>query len=80
MRNTQTLIDYQKLRSFAKRERWSARQIAMATGISSNTVGNIFKGTTEPRASSLKRICDLIGLPIDQAFLGAEDSAANQKL
>jgi len=75
MRNANTLIDYQKIESFAKRERWNARQIALATGISSNTVGNIFKGTTEPRASSLKRICDLIGLPIDQAFISAETSA-----
>lgn len=73
-------IDFNKIRERAISERWSTYKIAKQCGymMTPNTVSRILKGTTNPSAVHLKAVCDVIGLPIDQAFLEAE--TANQKL
>lgn len=62
-------VDFEKLREAAEIERLSDRAIAEKTGLSPFGVGKILRGQTEPGASNLKRICDTIGLPIDEAFI-----------
>ena len=62
-------VNFEKLQKTVVDESWTEAEIAKRTGISKYGVQKILKGETEPRASNLKRICDAIGLPIEQAFL-----------
>jgi transcriptional regulator with XRE-family HTH domain len=67
-------VDFEKLARRAKEERWSPFTIAKSTGLNPATIGLIFQGKSDPQASNLKRICDTIGLPIEEAFVS--DAAA----
>ncbi|MDI1241837.1 MAG: helix-turn-helix transcriptional regulator [bacterium] len=63
------MINCEKLRKHAVSERWSGSAIARKTGISSAAVSKILGGQVTPKADSLKKICDAIGLPIQEAFI-----------
>ena len=63
-------VDFEKLRLHAEKERWSDSAIARKTGISQPAVSKILGGRATPKADSLKKICDTIGLPIEEAFTG----------
>lgn len=62
------VVDFEKLREHAEKERWSDSAIARKTGISQPAVSKILGGRATPKADSLKKICDAIGLPISEAF------------
>lgn len=62
-------INHEKLRERAEEERWSDSAIARKTGISQAGVSKVMGGRVEPKATTLKKICDTIGLPIDEAFV-----------
>ena len=62
-------VNFKKLQRAVSNEQLTEAEIAKKTGISKYGLQKILKGETEPRASNLKRICDAIGLPIDQAFI-----------
>lgn len=62
-------IDFQKLRERAESERWSDSAIARETGLTSAGVNKVLNGKTDPRSTNLKKICDTIGLPIEEAFV-----------
>jgi len=62
-------VNFKKLQRAVSNEQLTEAEIAKKTGISKYGLQKILKGETEPRASNLKRICDAIGLPIDQAFV-----------
>lgn len=61
-------IDFQKIRDWAQRERWTDSAIARQVGMTSAGVHKILRGTTQPLAVNLKNICDTIGLPIVDVF------------
>ena len=62
-------VNFEKLQITVSREQLTETEIAKMTGISKYGLQKILKGESEPRASNLKRLCDAIGLPIDQAFV-----------
>lgn len=62
-------INTARLRQQAEDERWSDRLIAKKTGLSGTAVGKILNGKVDPAATNLKKICDTIGLPIEEAFI-----------
>lgn len=64
-----TRIDAEKLQNHAKSNRWSARQIAKEAGLSDTGVHLVLKGKVDPSATALKKICDVIGFPIEEAFI-----------
>lgn len=62
-------IDFERLRRHAEDERWNNAAIAKETGLSAVTIGKIINGKCDPQATNLKKVCDTIGLPIEEAFL-----------
>lgn len=67
-------IDFEKLQRHAEDERWNNSAIAKQTGLSTVTIGKILKGQVDPMATNLKKVCDTIGIPIEEAF--TEQAAA----
>ena len=63
------LVNADRIREHAERERWSNRKIARETGLSKEGVSRILNGEVDPGASKLKQICDVIGFPIEEAFV-----------
>lgn len=62
-------VDFKKLRRHAKANRWSSPKIAAKIGVSKSSVWSVLVGRTpDPGATTLKKICDVIGLPIEDAF------------
>lgn len=49
--------------------RWSARQLGLATGVSGAAIENWLKGDSIPSAINLKKICDVLGVDIADAFV-----------
>lgn len=64
-----SVVNFEKLRERATAEKWSDRALAKHTGISHDAVNRILKGQNDPQATNLKKICDAIGLPIQDAFV-----------
>ncbi len=62
-------VNTEKLRQQATDEKWSDRAIAQNTGLSHEAVGKILNGKVNPKATNLKKICDVIGVPIGDAFI-----------
>lgn len=62
-------INTERLRQQAEDERWSDRLIAKKVGLTPMGVSNIMRGKVDPAATNLKKICDTIGLPIEEAFI-----------
>ncbi len=62
-------IDYEKLKETAKKLRFSEGAVAKAVGISSSMVNVIFSGKNEPTATKLKKICDVLEIPIQDVFI-----------
>jgi transcriptional regulator with XRE-family HTH domain len=72
MRNV-VQINSRKIKSAAANRGLTARAIARkAGGISHAAVSGIINGATiEPGAIKLKKVCDVIGLPIEEVFTTA---------
>lgn len=68
-------VDFDKIKRVAKQNRWSGNHIAVKSGLSRAGVALILKGKSEPAAVNLKKICDVIGLPIEEAFIEFSDAA-----
>lgn len=68
-------VDFEKLRDRAKAERFGPTLLAQATGLTRATIYTLFNGVTEPSALTLKKVCDVIGLPIEEAFIEEEKVA-----
>lgn len=66
---TDLTVDHKKLRAIAEKERWSNAALAKETGLSREAISKILNGNVRPLAVSLKRICDVIGVPIEEFFL-----------
>lgn len=63
-------IDFAKLGKKAKEDRWSSYKIADKAGISAGTVLKILTGRSKnPEAINLKKVCDVIGVPIEDVFI-----------
>lgn len=62
-------IDFEKLQKHAEEERWSNAAIAKKTGLSVMGISKILKGEVDPQATNLKKVCDTIGIPIEEAFI-----------
>jgi transcriptional regulator with XRE-family HTH domain len=75
MKNTGK-VNSKKLKATAKERGYTANRVARESGVSGATVHFIFGGTVDPKASNLKRICDVLGLPIEEAFIQHKRRAA----
>lgn len=68
MKNVIT-VNFKKLKEHATSGKWSCRRIAKEAGtISHGTAWAVLEGKQDPKAATLKQICDVIGLPIEEAF------------
>jgi|GEM_PF-5469619 len=61
-------VNFKKIQKHAKENRWSGLAIAREAGISASAVSQLFKGKVEPSAVNLYKVCDVIGLPIQEVF------------
>lgn len=75
---SKTIVDFEFLKRQAELEDWSDSAIARKTGISQAGVSKIMRGSADPKATTLKKICDTIGLPIEKAFTEITDKALPQ--
>jgi transcriptional regulator with XRE-family HTH domain len=62
-------LNYEQLRYAAFRQRLSGREIARISGMSPATVCNILRGSQEPSATNLYRMCRVLGLPMELCFV-----------
>jgi transcriptional regulator with XRE-family HTH domain len=64
------VVKFRTLKRKAKEAGLSAREIASRSNgvVTHSAVASIFKGKTDPRVSTLKAICDVLGLPVEQAL------------
>lgn len=56
------------LRAATKPPRFSHRDIATACGVSPSTVGDWIEGKVLPDTTNLKRLADMLALPVDAFF------------
>jgi transcriptional regulator with XRE-family HTH domain len=57
-----------------KRRRLSQKELAGMAGVSTNTIGNMERGTSFPQRSHLVTICGLLGISLDEGHpMGDED-------
>ena len=61
-------VDHKKILEHARAEGWTDRAIAREIGLSHWSVTKALNGIVQPSAPNLKKICDAIGFPIEQAF------------
>lgn len=76
MKTQTTKVDFKRLRDHAKANRWTANAIAREIGVTPGTLYAVFRGKSEPSAATLKKVCDTIGLPIEDAFMQMRKKAA----
>lgn len=62
----------EKLITLKKQNNWTDYRIAKESGLSHNTIANIFSGSTLPRIDTLEQICNAFGLTLAQFFLENE--------
>lgn len=68
-------IDFQRLREAAKTKGLTVREIAARAGeITHATVHSILTGKTDPSARNVKRVCNVLDVPIEDVFI--EEKAA----
>lgn len=71
-------VDFEKLRDHARANRWTTQRIALESkgNVSQGSVSKVFSGANRnPSATRLKAICDVIGLPISEAFIDERQAA-----
>lgn len=73
-------VDFQRIRSHAQAGNFFPARLAREAGVSRMTVYQLMKGKTEPLATNLKAICDVIGLPIEEAFVAKRRTAKGEGL
>ncbi len=61
-------VDFKAIRDHAKANRWGVTKIAASSGLTRTTIYSILGGKTDPSAATLKKVCDVIGFPIENAF------------
>lgn len=59
----------EQLRYAAFKQRLSGRAIARIAGMSYSTACNILRGSQEPSATNLYRMCRVLGLPMELCFV-----------
>jgi DNA-binding phage protein len=69
-------VDFKAIRDHAKANRWGVTKIAESSGLTRTTIYSILGGKTDPSAATLKKVCDVIGFPIEDAFTQAKRKAA----
>ena len=74
MKNTGK-VDSKRIKQAAKEKGFTGNRLAREANVSGATVHFIFGGTVDPKASNLKRICDVLGLPIEDAFVSTKKAA-----
>ena len=62
-----------RLRHFRTAQGLSQEQVAFDSGLNTNSVGMIERGIKSPTLSTLKRICDSLGITLAELFLYSED-------
>ena len=63
-------INFEQIGEAVEKSGLSTREIARKAGIiSHSTVHNILRRNSNPEAINLKKVCDVIGLPIEKAFI-----------
>ena len=63
-------IDFPRLREAAKTKGLTVREIATRAGeITHGTVHSILNGKTDPSARNIKRVCNVLDIPIEDVFI-----------
>ena len=56
-----------------KQRDWSINYLAMEAGLTQSTVNNLYMRQTEPKLSTLRAICDALGITLSDFFKENED-------
>ena len=64
-----------KLRHFRNDRGMSQEQVALASGLNTNSIGMIERGVKSPTISTLKRICDSLEISLAELFLYEGDNS-----
>jgi transcriptional regulator with XRE-family HTH domain len=54
------------IRELREERGWSQFELAVQAGVTPGTVGNWERGKTEPRATQLRRLAKVFGVPMDE--------------
>lgn len=65
-----------KLRHFRNERGFSQEQVALSSGLNTNSIGMIERGVKSPTIITLKRICDSLGITMAELFLYENDAVA----
>lgn len=68
MSETVISVDFGKLKKAADVRGLSGNRVARESGLSNGAVHLILNGKVEPSAVNLKKICNVVGVPIEDAF------------
>lgn len=69
-----------KLRHFRNERGLSQEQVALSSGLNTNSIGMIERGIKSPTIVTLKRICDSLGISMAELFLYENDIAATDSV
>ena len=59
-------IDGRKLRQWRERRLLTLRQLGAQSGVQFHTIHAIESGKQEPRASTLRKLVDALGIPVEE--------------
>ena len=57
-----------------KQRGWSINYLAMEAGLTQSTVNNLYMRQAEPKLSTLRAICDALGISLSDFFKEDEDA------
>lgn len=57
-----------------KEKGWSINNLAMEAGLTQSTVNNLYARNSEPKLSTLRAICDALGISLSDFFKEEKDA------
>lgn len=67
-----------KIRELRSKAGLTAREVAVAAGVSRSLVSQIERGTASPSVTTLRRIAAALGVPVAQLFLGTGEASSGE--
>jgi putative transcriptional regulator len=65
-----------RVRDLRQKKYWTQSQLAAMIGVQSQTIANIESGRNRPHATTLQKLADVFGIPIEQLFEADEEKPA----
>lgn len=58
----------EKIEKLRKEKGWSINYLAMESGLTQSTINNLYARNTEPKLSTLRAICNALGISLSEFF------------